>query len=192
MVAIDDLLSQLARSQPSDGTAIYSDGLKLLTGCSMLPSPTGTDSRQVQEKLGTIIKTIQSTLRIVKADELAAWVTSLNEIKALLSRLQRHTFLLIDRAGGGKTNLLCEQASRCARTWPTLLFFGKEGYEDPNSLVFRCQQIISDAFQRPYNEAQQALDAILTPKGLFLHVLIDGINEARSIPNLDAALVPFL
>jgi len=109
----------------------------------------------------------------------------------LLETSLRPCVVLVDRAGGGKTNLLCQFSSQIAVHMPTILLFAKDNYQGQNSLIEGVQRILREAGLSADNPIED-LDSLTNDSGLFLNVLIDGINETRSIQDLNGAICAFL
>lgn len=104
----------------------------------------------------------------------------------------RHCCLLIDRAGGGKTNLVCDLALDLSKSAPTLIFFGKESFVDLHDLVGRMGEALFGEQLEPSADQWRQLDELLAEEGIFLHLLFDGINESRDIIALEQTLIRFL
>lgn len=119
-------------------------------------------------------------------------VTALRDVSSALDRSLKPSFVLIDKAGGGKTNLLCHVALLLAKRTPTILLFGKEGLGDSHSLREMLISILRPAFGTEVDDLMESLDNALAARGDFLHVLVDGINEARDIARLNTSIADLL
>ena len=90
--------------------------------------------------------------------------------------------VVIDRAGGGKTNLLCRIGLTVAEQAPTLLIFGRDRSESDIRIV----DYVSETLSRfGVSDIDDCLDRI-GEHGHFFHIMIDGINEcydSRSLNN---------
>jgi hypothetical protein len=127
---------------------------------------------------------------VISNAALSACVQHLGDAEQRLRKMGKHGLLLIDRAGGGKTNLLCHFASTRATQLPVLLLFGK----DPSAMALKDQvlAVVAEALAVDMTDAAHELDRALRPSGQFLIVCIDGINEARNTSGFDAAIASFL
>lgn len=100
--------------------------------------------------------------------------------------------VVIDRAGGGKTSLLCETATNKSITEPSILLFGKEYYSGDNSIINKILSVVEGIVEDSDHDPISYLDNVLEEQGIFLNIFIDGINENRRIPELDLCLSVFL
>lgn len=108
-----------------------------------------------------------------------------------IARAPHPCFLVVDRAGGGKTNLVCEVAKLTARKAPCILLFGKQNLAEREQLIQPLRALA--ALVAPDDEDPfPAFDAYLQERSAFAHVLIDGINECRNIAACQDALLAFL
>ncbi len=126
--------------------------------------------------------------KLKKANEL---LTGLKTVREEIYKYYYHCFILIDRAGGGKTNLMCKMATKLAKIAPTILYFGKENFVIAN-LIQKTKKIVSDILNIDEKTAMEKLDQILEEKGNFLHIFIDGINECRNIEDMENNIFSFL
>ena len=116
----------------------------------------------------------------------------------VVREVHKSMLLLIDRAGSGKTNLLCHLANTLSQEIPILLFFGKESIADAHSLkdwVLRelKQCIGSTSSSWDSDDALiEAVDRLVGTHGAFIYLLIDGINENRDIHLMERAIGAFL
>ncbi|GAG43707.1 unnamed protein product, partial [marine sediment metagenome] len=116
----------------------------------------------------------------------------LNALKNELLVATNHCFLVIDRAGGGKTNLLCELASEQSKINPSLIFFGKDNFQQSDSIIKKIENIICETISVSEIDPVMYFDQILNSQNMFLNIFFDGINENRKIPEFDLALSYFL
>jgi len=106
----------------------------------------------------------------------------------------RHCFLIIDRAGSGKTNLLCSLARRYARHQPTIFLLGMEHLVVQDDLARRIatalewQNIRYATFQRCLNHLHELADAHDSDVLIFL----DAINENSNIELMKQAIEELL
>ncbi|HET7460185.1 MAG TPA: restriction endonuclease, partial [Longimicrobium sp.] len=89
--------------------------------------------------------------------------------------------LVIDRAGSGKTNLLCHVVTRLSEQQPVILLFGRQPSSSEAFLVDEVQRWIENGFGEHNPNLVATLDALLSKHGQFLTVFIDGINENRDL-----------
>ena len=112
----------------------------------------------------------------------------INELEAF----RRLGLLVVDRAGSGKTNLLCHMAAGTAEQQPTLLFFGKQQLIGVDSLVLEVTRAVDSLVPYAAGSALDELNEVLGRDGLFLTVFVDGINENRRLPDFDEAVLRLL
>lgn len=98
---------------------------------------------------------------------------------------------VVDRAGGGKTNVACHLALTCVATMPTILIFGKEHIDGSHGIIRYVQRVVAEVFASDEQGGMRTLDRFLMDTQGFLYVIIDGINENRNIEVLDVALAQF-
>lgn len=111
---------------------------------------------------------------------------------AQLEALHRHATVLIDRAGSGKTNLICHLADEYASQGPVILLFGKQNHTGEMQLVESVIDTLQRAMDTRSREVADELDAALETNGSFITVFIDGINEHRRVHDYDTAVSRFL
>ncbi len=142
-----------------------------------------------------IIVLLQQTTKRLASCGVLGFNTVLSRLRNTLAEIERalrHCVIIIDRAGGGKTSLLCDFALAKSTEAPTVLLFGKETYQHSNSLIQKIEGIVAEALEPTEVDPMEVLDKLLKPVGLFLNVFIDGINENRRISELDSSLIGFL
>ena len=84
------------------------------------------------ESLGANIKLIFNNFNNI--------IERINKQIIEIQNARNNCMLLIDRAGGGKTTILCELAYDSVREFPTMLLFGKENYTSPQSIIMEVKQ----------------------------------------------------
>jgi hypothetical protein len=108
---------------------------------------------------------------------------------AVLARSCRfHVKAVIDRAGGGKTNILCHMAIARSHTEPSLFLAGRLTLEDPEELLNAILKRLGVAWLPPGDGWVAALDEELRRARSHLTVFLDGINENRDLTLLNEAL----
>jgi hypothetical protein len=109
-----------------------------------------------------------------------------------IQRLFRNTLVIIDRAGSGKTNIICHLVNALSSDQATVLIFGKEPLQGSDGLVRAVTEVISKAMGDLVQDPVAELDRLLEKEGQFLTVFVDGINENRRITDLDNGIANFL
>jgi hypothetical protein len=117
--------------------------------------------------------------------------TILSAIQDDIVSSSKNMMLIIDRAGGGKTNLLCNLSLNIVQNSPVLLYFGKESLTGSNGLIEKTKTILSELLKCE-GSAIDKLDGILAETGEYLNIFIDGINESRKILDYNEAIIKFL
>jgi hypothetical protein len=122
------------------------------------------------------------------------YLSRLRSARDIVNEYRRPAVLVIDRAGGGKTNFLCDFSLRLASTQPVLLLFGKESVTPPNGLISAVQELLNSALGSggASEDPLRELDSLTAAAGVFLNVFIDGINEHRRVQDLDQCIISFL
>lgn len=118
--------------------------------------------------------------------------SAIEDLMSELARYRRLGLLVVDRAGGGKTNLICHLSAENAERQPTLLLFGKQQLSGPESLVHDVIASIQQLVPNGMPAAVDYLDSILDVHGLFLTIFVDGINENRRLGELDESILHLL
>ena len=112
----------------------------------------------------------------------------LNECTETIKTYINHVFVLIDRAGGGKTNLLCDLAITLSKEEPCILIFGKSTLQSPKDLINNIAYILGCSQNENPREFLVTHNQILENSNSILHILIDGINENNSIQLMNIAI----
>lgn len=101
-----------------------------------------------------------------------------------------NTAIIIDRAGGGKTNLMCNLALAESTAAVQLFLNGRTPIEDDSSLLTSVMKRLGFAKNggAPLETRAKELLGLLEREHLCLVLLIDGINEARDIAAMNRAL----
>ena len=113
---------------------------------------------------------------------------TITKFTELLTKCLSGVTMVVDRAGGGKTNLLCHMAVQRAKIEPTLFLSGRLPLEDESTLLrtilqrLGCKEANSDA------EMCYELNDILQLGPSHLTVFLDGINENRDLKRMNKAL----
>ncbi len=119
-------------------------------------------------------------------------IEHLNSLSSYVQEFRRNCLLVIDRAGSGKTNLVCDFALSLATKQPVLLLFGKENFHGTDGIIEKLESLISHAFDVQSSSPISLVDELLEKEGLFLHIFLEGVNENRSISELDVNIATFL
>jgi hypothetical protein len=188
---LDNVLSLIRAAETGDATT--RQGGPGVSG-DLEQLRTELTSRQASREVAirAVLKDLEERLADLYSTRIQSLETEMRNLQARVRRARRPTLLLIDRAGGGKTNLLCAVATELAAEHPTVLLFGKENFRRPDDIVCRVEQVIREGLADDVEAPMAALDALLDPSGEFLSVFIDGINENRRISDLDEAILYFL
>jgi len=109
-----------------------------------------------------------------------------------LESLSQTVFLVIDRAGSGKTNVLCHVASELSHRSIVVLLFGKQIERESNELLTQLSRVLAQAFACDPSDAILTASKRLAAIGQFIQVLVDGINEARDVQVADTAVMRLL
>lgn len=97
--------------------------------------------------------------------------------------------LIVDKAGGGKTNLLCWFVERLiAQRRPVLFVSGKTPIRDESDLIWKVILQRTGFVRGSKEEHLVHLDALLAEANTPLYVVVDGINEADRADVMNSAL----
>jgi len=114
-----------------------------------------------------------------------------SEIRSV-ERSLRSALVVVDRAGGGKTNLICELVRSWSSEQPVIVLFGKANFPETDGLTKTITEFMAKSYATSNSEVADAFDRLLENEEQFLTVLIDGINENRRISALDASIESLL
>ncbi len=95
---------------------------------------------------------------------------------------------IVDRAGGGKTNLLCHTALGLAERQPVLFISGRTPLGDEAALVRFVARAMGWNEIVPVESFLHEVDEVLAGGGTRLIIFVDGINETRDISQMNKAL----
>ncbi len=160
--------------------------------CASLRRQKQRRKRELASSLTKLLKSVRNETWKALKEGLSRVENLLDDLADKLSRATKPITVIVDRAGGGKTSLLCEVASNLSRDFPTLLFFGRDQIHQKGMLIGIIENLVQDCFDEDIDDPLSVLDSTLKARGSFLHVFIDAINENRCIPELDVALLEFI
>lgn len=121
-------------------------------------------------------------------------IGSLGELDELLAfrelceQTSRPNVVFIDRAGGGKTNLLCSYVRRHAQTSPCLFVACRVPIDSDDSLSHHVLTKLGWRGNEIPEDFVSALSDTLKKQRATLTVFLDGINETPDIPRFNRAL----
>lgn len=125
-------------------------------------------------------------------DNLTTLDTSISgTIQSAIDLINKHTvpfICIVDRAGGGKTNLLCHMAQSRGQTEPTIFLGGRIAIEKERDLLIAILERVGWTAAENIDNFLEKLNSSLSIARMTLTVLIDGINENRDIRRLNRAL----
>lgn len=108
-----------------------------------------------------------------------------------LRTASRSSTIIIDRAGGGKTNLLCHLALKNSQLEPTLFVGGRIQITGEDSLLIQIAERMGCSKGQDANEYLKRMDYLLDHERCHATIFIDGLNENRDIEKLNKAMVYF-
>jgi len=103
--------------------------------------------------------------------------------------------IIVEKAGYGKTNLLCDFCNRLIKDkeYPVLFLSGRMNILDEYSIErYLLKALEIDGVFSSFNEFLEALNGILATENKLALIAIDGINENRNIDLFNEALASFL
>jgi hypothetical protein len=104
------------------------------------------------------------------------------------SRIFKSCYLVIDRAGSGKTNLLCDLALGYATKYPTVFVSGRLIIENEASIERYIEDALTRVGDLSLRLSLTQLYELLDARESFLLVFIDGINENSDTAGMKRAL----
>ena len=116
---------------------------------------------------------------------------SLNSITKCLEVIQpasRFVTVIVDRAGGGKTNLLCHLTKINSKYEPTLFLGGRVNLTSDTSLLIQLAETLGADKNCNVNDYLSGVNRLLEKYQCHATIFIDGINENRNIKILNIAL----
>lgn len=111
---------------------------------------------------------------------------------ANIEKSLRSALVIVDRAGGGKTNLICDLVRSWSSKQPVILLFGKANFQETDGLTKAVTDFITRSYAPSTDRVIESFDRLLEREGEFLTILIDGINENRRLSTLDASIESLL
>jgi len=165
--------------------------------------------REIAESLGPWERSLDDTLtsakRRIQREPVATQANSVQAIEAAVSTVRslhsaildcahcmRPAYVLIDRAGGGKTNLACHLAEHYIGRMPTLLVYGKFDINKWQSIESYIDHLLNDASDNASCRTFRDLEQYARSHGTALLVIIDAINENLAPTELSQCLSSFL
>ena len=113
---------------------------------------------------------------------------ALNAATTVAQSCRSNVKVVIDRAGGGKTNLLCHMALERCQSEPCLFLAGRMTLDYPGSVLKAIRKRLTVAWLPSDDGWIESLDKELSLARSHLTVLLDGINESRDLVLLNEAL----
>lgn len=127
-----------------------------------------------------------SRVEVYAANGLLTELARLNDLNA------HRCVVLVDRAGRGKTNVMCHLAKQLAARHPAILLSGQLNSRDEFAIEAHVQRVLESEFKDIFSDWMNRVSPSLLPAHKWLLILIDGINENSDLPRLLKALKGFL
>lgn len=113
-----------------------------------------------------------------------------SEFRIKFLQSDKQCFLILGKAGEGKTNLSCYLAERHT---PCLLFLSGRKFDSERSIQNAIQLFIDPvSMKRSFKDFLEQLNSVLEEEQKYLLILIDGINESPDPIGLNQALASFV
>ncbi|MDT5269017.1 MAG: hypothetical protein QOH49_1203 [Acidobacteriota bacterium] len=114
-------------------------------------------------------------------NETAGFIYLVNDLIKELTRLfgqsTRRCFVLVDRAGTGKTNVACRLAEQLINEHPVVLLSGQMELSSEYDIEFHVQRQLESAFRGIFTDWTNRVSDELGRAHKWLFIIIDGINE---------------
>jgi restriction endonuclease len=143
-------------------------------------------------KFGHSPEVLNRKVGLIPMNRILNQIDRLKNLSNYIQRFRRNSLLVVDRAGSGKTSLICDLALQLATKYPVVILFGKETFIGPEGMIHKLEEIISRSLETERSDGMTLLDRLLEQEGVFLHVFLEGINESRNIGEMDVAIACFL
>lgn len=114
--------------------------------------------------------------------------TLLDKSISIVNTASKFITVVVDRAGGGKTNLLCHLAKVNNAIEPSVFLGGRVIIESKNSLLLALANSLGANLSDDPHDYIVKVDKILESSQCHTTIFIDGINENRDIGKLNVAL----
>jgi hypothetical protein len=108
----------------------------------------------------------------------------LKELSRLIEASLKRCLVLVDKAGMGKTNVVCRIAEELAKEQPVILLSGQMELSSEYDIEFHIQRRLESAFSGIFADWINRVSPSLQEARKWLFIIIDGINENSKRPLL--------
>jgi hypothetical protein len=147
---------------------------------------------KVKGKLDSTWTALQSILQIFPSTDLRLVNTILQELEQLINLNKRRCACIVDRAGTGKTNIMCHLTAQLAKKYPIFLLSGQMQISSEYDITVHIQRRLEQEFRSIFSDWMPRLIPSLEAAGTWMFILIDGINENLNIALLVQLLKNFI
>jgi hypothetical protein len=116
----------------------------------------------------------------------------LKELAQLVELSLKRCLVLVDKAGTGKTNVVCHMAEQLSRKHAVILLSGQIELSSEYDIEFHIQQRLESAFSGLFSDWLNRVSPSLQESLNWLFIIIDGINENNRRPLFIQMLKGFL
>jgi Domain of unknown function (DUF4062) len=124
--------------------------------------------------------------RVVLANDL------LKELDLLIEKSSKRCIALVDRAGRGKTNVICRIAESALEKHAVILLSGQIEISSEYHIEWHIQRQIEAAFGAAFSDWMPRSEPALEQERRWIFVVVDGINESANLPLFIKLLRNFL
>lgn len=132
------------------------------------------------------------SMRAVK--ERAAFLVNdvIRDLEQMVSLTFKRCLVLVDKAGTGKTNVICNVSEKLIERTPVFLIGGYASFSGEYGLDLYVQERLQAQLAGNFSDWLNRTDAGLKKAGKWLFIFIDGINENSDLAALSKLFASFL
>ena len=145
------------------------------------PSPCSGGNRKVFEEIEGLLLDIQHDSNRNERELIE------NSLEIVINA-RKFITVIVDRAGGGKTNLFCHVSIANNKSEPTIFLGGRINIDSEDALIIALAKSLGAAGECDPFDYLTGINNILENDKVNTTVFIDGINENRDINKLNLAL----
>jgi hypothetical protein len=103
------------------------------------------------------------------------------ELNELIDEFLRNCLVLVDRAGSGKTNIVCHTAEQLIKQNPVILLSGQMEVSNEFGIALHIQHRLEAQLGGMFNDWINRIGKSLQESSKWLYIIVDGINENNNL-----------
>jgi hypothetical protein len=180
-----ELLTSLS-GRPYVDTSRLSDLPALLDLVLQRVASGGTASQEMMDGLRSLFPSTLHSEQILLANDI------LKELALLVEQSSKRCIALVDRAGRGKTNVICKIAEQSVERHAVILLSGRMTISHEYQIEWHIQHQLEGAFGAAFADWISRSAPALERERQWIFVIVDGINESADLSLLIKVLEDFL